>query len=85
VEVKEGVKISVTLGHLIIIWNIVKLAHFILTFYAIIKIKMLIFFEYALKSIKYLLVIRFLLSFPQLLSIELQFYTEKNNACEICS
>ena len=50
-EVEEGGKISVTLGHLIIICNIVDLFIFILTFFAIsLILKMLTFSKYTLKS-----------------------------------
>jgi hypothetical protein len=44
VEVKEGVKMSVTLGHLIIICNIVKLANLILTFMPSVKFQNVNFF-----------------------------------------
>ena len=70
-EVEEGVKMSVTLGHLIVICKIVKLANFYFDFLCQqLNFKVLTFLKYVLKRIKFFLVIWFLLSFPQFLLVQ---------------
>ena len=71
VEVKDGVKISVTLGHFIVICKIVKLANFYFDFLCQqLHFEMSTLLKYALKTKNYFLHKRFLLSFPQFLLVQ---------------